>query len=128
MLKNIARTGIASLAIIASLALGGCAGEAGLTAPAETTSLSASSEPTATPTPVVETFGSPDASLMEALEEAGAYWPEDFPVADEDQFWRLIGDGIELRSVADADSDVTVLYGGGELGFDFEAGRFYLED
>lgn len=79
------------------------------------------------PEQTVQEFGSPDTPFVEALEEAGAYWPDDFPVADEDQFWRFIGDGIELRNVADA-GDVRIVFDGGELTFDFEAGRFYLED
>lgn len=128
MLKKIAFAVAIPFVLITSFWLVGCGSEAPTATPSASSTASAEPTPTLTAPPAVEKFGSPDASLMEALEKAGAFWPEDFPVADEDQFWRLIGDGIELRSVADADSDVTVLYSGGELGFDFEAGRFFLED
>lgn len=126
MLKKIASAVAIPFVLITSFWFVGCGSEAPTATPSA--SSTASAEPTLTPPPVVETFGSPDASLMEALEEAGASWPEDFPVASEEQFWRLIGDGIELRSVADADNEVVVMYDGGGLSFTFEAGRFYVED
>lgn len=126
-----------ALSVAAALTLTGCAAEA---PPAETKpsasqpAAAAAEEPTATPTPVVpvvpvvQKFGSPDGTFMEALSEAGAVWPDQRAVVDEADFanWVTV-DGIEIQN-ADACGEVTLVHSGGEVALACESGRFFLKD
>lgn len=123
------KTAAAALIIAATLAFTACSGEQPNTPPpAPTAAPTATEAPTPTPTPVAQKFGTPDSTFMEAIAEAGAVWPDQREVIDEDDFnfWVTI-DGVEIWN-ADTCGEVTLVHSGGEVALICEGGRFYLKD
>lgn len=125
------KTAAVALTLAAMFAFTACSSEQPNTAPpapASTTAPEVTETSTPTPTPVVQKFGTPDGTFMDALSAAGAVWPDQRAVADETDFdtWVVI-DGIEIQN-ADACGDVTLVHSGGEVALTCESGRFFLKD
>lgn len=125
------KTAAAVLILAATLTFTACSGEQPSTPPPTTTAAPEVVEtptPTPTPTPVVQKFGTPDSTFMETIAEAGAVWPDQREVIDEDDFnfWVTI-DGVEIWN-ADTCGEVTLVHSGGEVALSCEGGRFFLKD
>lgn len=123
------KTAAAVLIFAATFTFTACSGEQPNTTPPTTTAAPEVVEtPTPTPTPVIQKFGTPENTFMETIAEAGAVWPDQREVIDEDDFnfWVTI-DGVEIWN-ADTCGEVTLVHSGGEVALICEGGRFYLKD
>lgn len=132
-MKTTTKTAFAAFILAATLAFTACSGEQPNTAPLAPTNTAAPEvveTPTPTPTPVVQKFGTPDSTFMEAATEAGVMvpgLPESREVLDRADFDIWVVEGVEIWN-ADTCGEVTLIHSEGEVALACESGRFFLKN